>query len=279
MGKLLYLLILTHAFSCASGYQRPEPFVEKMRRYRAKLSSNSVPLLTVNTRQFQEKKHASRGPASLPPATLNKEFGSNFSNKRLYFLSLLDQYLNFQHFLVEKKSPTINSCPGLHNAFLEYKKNRPTRSRPVWNNLQAQGVLLSLPTTHNPRGKTLRDLAIKQNSGKMLQKALGIHVEKIHSELVELCQYGSSDNYYAYENLMNHIKRNPQKFAPSPHNLQTLLKTTIFANKIILSNLEEQLPPISRGPASQQFRNNPWLKKTIKKSNIDWFEHYIHSVK
>ena len=287
MGKLIYLLILTHTFSCASGYKRPESFVEKMRRYRAKISSNSVPMLTVNTRQFGEKKYTSRQPASRPHPELKKTSSLNFSdkdgehihftNKRLYFLSLLNQYLNFQQFLLKKKSPTINSCPGLHSTFLEHKKNRPPISQAIPTGIQPKGVLLSLPLSHNSRSETLKDIKADQY---FLQKALSIHTEKIYSELVELCQYGSSDNYYAYENLMTHIKRHPQKFSPTPQNLQILLKTTIFANKVILSTLKEQLTPdISRGPASLQSSGNPWLKKTMKKNNLNWFERYIHSVK
>ena len=248
-----------------------------MRRYHANISTNSIPSLTVNVQQFQAKQYASRKPASRPTPELNKKSSLKFSNqakeiqsiyftnKRLYFLSLLDQYFNFQYFLPNKKFPAINSCPGLHGAFLEYKKNHTAFAPSLSTNVTVSGALLSLPITHGSRGKVLRDVKEEKGRKKFLQKALSIHTEKIYSELVELCQYGSSDNYYAYENLMNHIKHHPQKSVPSPENLQTLLKTSIFANNIILSNLKEQLPNISRHPASVQFRNNSWIKKSMKK--------------
>ena len=292
MGKLIYFLILAHAFSCASDYKRPESFAQKMRRYQARLSSNSVPPLTVNIRKFRDAQSVSRIPASRSRPELKKNSPFNpskgirdiqniyFSNKRLYFLSLLDQYLNFRRYLSEKQPPLINSCPGLHGAFLEYKRTHIPRPRTVLTNIQNGETLFSLPLTHKLQSKTLNDVDAEKRDSKLFYKALNVHTEKIHSELVELCQYGSSDNYYAYENLMNHIKRNPQGFFPSLENLKILIKTTIFANNILLSTLKKQPHSnISRSPAALRQKNNPWLKKAMKKNHLGWFERYSHSVK
>ena len=290
MLKVIHLLLLVHVFSCASSYKRPESFAQKMNRYRARISSNSIPRLTVNTNQF-------RKPASIPqqvapknrlnllksPTLLpkNKNIENiHFSNKRIYFLSLLEQYRSFRSYLPQKtKTPSINSCPGLHGAFLEYMRSHPSPLPGRQANFNPKGALLALPLSHNPQSKILKDIKENKRKKQLFQKALHIHAEKIYSELVELCQYGSSNNYYAYENLMNHIKRHPQKFPVSPKNLQTLIKTTIFVNKILLSAIKQQSPSVGRSPAALSQESNPWIEKAMNKNHLKWFKQYLHIVK
>ena len=286
--KMSYIILLLHIFSCSSQYKRPESFNQKMNRYQARLSSNIIPQLTVNTQKFQINSTKSRTPASIPTQETSPKLYAksqdikitHFSNKRLYFLSLMDQYRKFQSYLPkENKVSSVNSCPSLHGAFLEYKRLQPVLApSPKQNlNINPTDALLALPLGHKPQSKTLKDIEQDQRNNKHLAKALHIHAEKIYSELIELCQYGSSNNYYAYENLMGHIKRHPKKFDHSLSGLQSLIKTAIFANKVILSTIEKQLS--SRAPASIPKQSNPWLKKAMKKNHIDWIEKYLDTVK
>ena len=289
MVKLLHLLLMMHLLSCASGPRRPESFAQKMRRYQAKTSSHHIPTLTVDARQFQQRLPASdsarpslKKTSALNPAKNGKGLEKNihFSNKRLYFLSLLEQHGKFENYLPGRVSPAIGSCPGLHSAFLDYKRSYTPTGKKLRAEVQPTGALLALPVGHGKQDKTLADIEEKGERKQLFNKALSVHVEKIHSELVELCQYGTSDNYYAYENLMTHIKRDSRGFPVSSQNLQSLVKTTIFSNKILLSALEKQVAPKNlRAPASAAPKSQSWLHKVMQKHHLEWFEQYAHTIK
>ena len=294
MVKLLHLLFMIHLISCASQNIRKESFEQKMRHYQTKAQSNLIPALTVDTRHFQQIQTSSRRPASASPthskmkapsalAPSKKGMGLqriHFSNKRLYFLSLLEQHEKFQNYLSQPISPPIESCPGLHNAFLDYKRSGQSLRRNTPANIQPTGALLNLPVEHVSQGKLLADIEEQKLRKQLFPKALSVHVEKTYAELVELCHYGSSDNYYAYENLMTHIKRAPQGFLASSKNLQSLIKTTIFSNDILLSTLEKQTSQKNlRAPASLSTKGHFWLNKVIQKHHLQWFEKYIQTIK
>ena len=286
----LFFIGMLGIFSCAYNYKKTESFAQKMHRYQAKTHVHFVPKLKISLEKF--KKHEkrtsaqSRRPASaqdkqkIPRRIVN-------SNKKLYFLSLLKQYDFFRRYAM-KPTPEIKVCPHFHSAILYHRQMEVALfpfSQNVWERIEVSGPLLSLPLKRDARNPTIRELSSKQlkkygGTQEALKKALAIHGEKIYSELSELCEYGSSDNYYAYENLMGHIKKRSRGFSPSPKNFQALIRTTLFSNQVLLKRLTKRdLKRQRRGPASVKGPfTDPYLQQIMKKAKVHWAEKYLHTV-
>ena len=62
-----------------------------------------------------------------------------------------------------------------------------------------------------------------------------MHLDRTKKEIYELCETGSSANYFIYENLNSLTSSTPMN--PKKENLETILKVSIFANDFLLSSL------------------------------------------
>lgn len=221
-------LTLTTLVSCAG----PESFEQKMDRYAPKnLGVNQVPEIKSSGFAFSASK--SRMPASAESATsveksLSEE--ATLSNKKLYFLTLFGQYENMKKFAQDFEAPSVNICPHFHSSLLEHKGRRPavfTGSVSYKNNKKfvydtkrlndpeyvAKRPELSLPVVKDEVTPKVVDILRSEGVGindskmnELVHKALDIHLTKTYSEIRELCEFGVSDNYYVYENLITHIK-------------------------------------------------------------------------
>lgn len=318
----LGVLILT---GCASVYQDPESFDDKMARFQAKnLSLNTVPNFKVAqiplnpSDKYQQQE--GRKPAALEVSPVSfleaQENGpGKFSNRHLYFMTLYTQYNELKMFVDNQSSPKINSCPAFHTSFLQKKgsaqvssKRRSYTPSPHItvqkldsSNFQALYPELMLPLTKDNLHPTVADYFHNRSEHyqddpeqfhddlqEMVTKSLEIHLSKTYHELSELCEYGQSDNYYVYENLISYTQRNPY-FGPSAKNMQTLLRTTLFSNMALGQSLTTQSTPIEPSPqrgrsiasipqVDTQKSDEVFGKEVMERANADWSKHYFESL-
>lgn len=294
-------LTLTVLASCSS----PESYQTKMSRYTPKQhGTNQVPEITSAGFEFTANK-AGRFPASVDKATGVEETQSNettLSNKKLYFLTLFGQYESMNKYASEFNAPAVNVCPHFHNSLLEHNDRRPagfaskaplkvtkkfTYDSSKFNDAQylSQHPELSLPVAKNEVTPKVIDIfrseGVKLSVSKMnelVHNALDIHLSKTYSEIRELCEYGVSDNYYVYENLITHIKNS--SFAPAEKNMNTLLKTTVFSNIALVTALEKIQPQVMRSIASVGVKKDvsaPYSNELMTRLNVEWArEYYDH---
>ncbi len=279
------------AISCSSGFKRPESIEEKMARFKAKnIGQNFTPSYKVANVDFT-KKARGRGPASVGKKNTGE---SNISNKRLYFLSLHNQYQQLKQYVSSDSAPTLNICPRFHTSLVKYKEtygDQPYKTKvysPKFTVSQlgdadysAKYPELYLPVSKDGKTPTVMDMVSKTENKKVeevVKEAIKVHLSKTYIELKELCDYGSSDNYYVYENLLTHIQRKDEGWPASNDNMTVLLKTTLVGNMALIRSLEYQSKAeASRGIASV---NNEvyYDDEVLDRMNADWSKDYFDSM-
>ncbi len=270
-------------FSCSTGYHIPESVEEKMARYQSHHQNiNLVPEFKI----LPFKRLSNRRPASVEK---NQDFARGYSNKRLYFLALYTQYNQFVSYS-ESKAPRIKLCPGFNTAVQKDVEQFPSfkhSKRPISNIIASKETgyteqqiatypELSLPVVKNDIHPTVADISTKNHHErkKLLKKALDIHIAKIYSELGELCETGSSDNYYTFENLHAHLKSG-RNFKADPKSLEILYKTTIFTNQSLIHSLSRN--KAGRSIASVAPRK-VYINELISRLEVRWFQNYLHNI-
>lgn len=289
----LTVTMATLLVSCSSQFKRPESFQEKMSRFKSRnLGRNIVPKTAVDTSALAYK--ASRGPASVQGKKVKKA-PLPYNNKKLYFLTLLDQYESLKSFSKSETAPTLEICPKFHSTLVYHKEEYQGfhYSKRVWtpnqydsSKVEEQGYLAShpellLPVNLDSDVPTVGDMIKKGNMSKeetdaILYAALDTHLKKTYSEIQELCEYGNSNNYYNYENLMTFVKGD-HKLSKNAESAQTLLQTTIFSNislkKSIFKNSKKAQ---SRGIASVQGNQDQVFEQEIvQRLGVNWSIEYF----
>lgn len=298
---------LTMLASCAG----PESYQQKMERYSPKaVVKNQVP--DIKTAEFKFKITTAsttgpkgRTPASAPENPSSAEEGkeSNPSNKKLYFLTLFGQYEALKNYSQEFVGPTVSICPNFHTSLLNHNEKlsssgRSERPRTKKFNYDSKKYAdeyyvaskpeLLLPLSKDevtPKvidilrssGQSLNDFAVNE----LVHKALDIHLAKTYSEIRELCEYGVSDNYYIYENLITHIKNN--SFEADNKNMNTLLKTTVFSNIALMTSIMGQDKETNAGRSIASFggenKKMTYTSEVIARLNVNWANQYFDFIK
>lgn len=306
MKKNTLVLMTVSLTVLASSCSSPESYQTKMSRYTPKQSGvNQVPEITSSGFQFTSKK-GSRLPASADKATSVEATQSDeatLSNKKLYFLTLFGQYESMNKYSSNFDAPKVSICPHFHNSLLEHNDRKPAgfaSNVPTKNTKKfaydstkfndAEYVSnhpeLSLPLAKNEITPKVIDIfrseGAKLNESKMdelVHTALDIHLSKTYAEIRELCEFGVSDNYYIYENMITHIKNT--SFAPAEKNMNTLLKTTVFSNIALVTAIEKVQPQAMRSIASVESKKKdvwaPYSNEVMTRLNVEWArEYYDH---
>lgn len=275
--------------ACSTG----ENIQSKMGRYAPRTGDkNIVPDIKAFAINFPTSK--SRGPASENKNTAENEI--NVTNKKLYFLSMIDQYETLKKYSSNFDAPKISICPNFHTGLIShYEKFNQDYNKNVIHKFSysadeikndsyvAKHPELYLPLTKESTTPRIVDVIksktnLKDNDiNELVSKAINIHLSKTYYELSELCEYGSSDNYYIYENLITHVKSG--QFSPSTDNLNILLKSTVFANMAIINSLEKQTPKMGRSIASKNETGNLYSKDLLNKLNANWAKDYFSTLK
>ncbi len=299
------LVLMTVTLSVLASCSSPESYQTKMSRYTPKqFSTNQVPEITTSGFQFAKTK-SSRFPASSSSATSVEATQSDeatLSNKKLYFLTLFGQYESMNKYASDFDAPAVSICPHFHNSLLEHNDRRPagiasrvpakstkkfSYDASKFNDAQyvAAHPELSLPLAKNEVTPKVIDIfrseGAKINDTKMnelVHTALDIHLAKTYAEIRELCEFGVSDNYYIYENMITHIKNT--NFAPAESNMNTLLKTTVFSNIALVTALNKVQPQAMRSIASVEVKKDPstpYSNEVMTRLNVEWaHEYYDH---
>lgn len=300
---MLTTLTATLLASCAG----PESYQQKMARYTPKtFSKNQVPEIVTSDFKFAPtpSKAFSRAPASasasVTPDIKETEKEGNPTNKKLYFLSLYSQYETLKKYSSEFEAPSVSICPNFHTSLLRHNEKVSATYTGNFKNKKftydskkysddsfiASHPELLLPLSKDEITPKVVDVirssktpVTEASVNEMVHKAIDIHLSKTYSEIRELCEYGVSDNYYIYENLITHIKNN--KFEAGTSNMNTLLKTTLFSNMALTTSLEKQTPVSGRSIASigDDAEKSPYTKEVMARLNVKWAAQYFDYIK
>lgn len=300
----LITLTLAAALSSCAG---PESYQSKSYKEVPKtFGINQVPNIEMSGFEFTKK--SARSPAAVSPVdmptTVEDNLGSDaaISNKKLYFLTLFGQYESMKKYSAQFTAPNVNVCPHFHNSLLEHNGKKPTTfnglvgtknhkkfSYDVAKLADAKYVAthpeLSLPLAKDEVTPKVIDIfrsqASNMNDSKMdelVHTAIDIHLSKTYAEIRELCEFGVSDNYYIYENLITHIKNS--NFTPAEKNMNTLLKTTVFSNIALVTALEKIQATPMRSIASVEGKSNiPYTSELMVRFNVEWAQEYYNYLK
>ena len=191
--------------------------------------SNNLPNYILPTELFDKGR-------SIASVSTNKPTDApKVSLKNLYFNAMLGQYRQFTAFY---NARTINSCPAFHNDFIQQTfKIDDSRvvnissikfQKPEYEPLLVLKLnnVESLIDYYNKNGVNDIDLALKS--------ALVKHAEMIKSEVVELCETGTSENYYRFHNFYRSEK---YTHLSNKSYLKGLLKIPVFSNMLLLEDL------------------------------------------
>lgn len=250
MKKIFLMVNILALASCASMYRHPESIEEKMARYKSrKTSSNPIPHYQVAKYKYK----ASRNPASASQEELN------INNKNIYFLSLYEQYDAFAQIYPDYKKP-LKYCPFFHQDLLSYKE---TPKKWKWDKKTkvntAQGVLSAIIDVDDKRTE---------------KTAIKSHMDRNYDELVELCDKGSSDNYYIYENMIT-LSKKKGVIKRDTEGLNSLLKTTLFFNETLLHEVghKNKVRAKSRGIASTKSKVD-YTNEALTRVKASWAKEY-----
>ena len=281
------LLILLLLISCSSrGYRRPESFGQTMGRTDAyHVDRNLVPKSVARSMNYRGM---SRKPASI--GEVKKMV--NYSNQTLYFLTLVSQYRQMRAF-THIPVPDVKHCPRFHTEFLNLKESTPLDQKvgdlkvniTDIKDLDNEDFLANHPEIFHPLSDDdikpsvadkIKDQGIEKAT-ILVRKAMFIHQNKMFSELLELCERGISDNYFAYRNLITYTLNFDRKFAPSKKNMEILLKTTLFYNMLLIKSLNAQSVSPGRHPASIQ-KEDHLNEHVLYRLKVDWADDYFKEI-
>jgi len=294
--------------SCAG----PENYQQKMARYTPKNSiKNQVPEIRISEFNFKTNQQPAisklnRSPAQSPDAPFAKESTSelNTTNKKLYFLTLFSQFETLKNDSPNFIAPALDICPNFHAGLLKHNEGKSRLEvGQLLNNkfsydsskLNDELYIASYPELLLPLSKeesTPRVIDLLKNKdmpmnefaiNELVHKAIDIHLAKTYSEIRELCEYGVSDNYYIYENLITHIKNNP--FNADNKNMNILLKTTLFSNIALITSLNKKTNPKKPGRSIASVdilgkkEKGQYANEIMTRLNVTWANQYFDFIK
>lgn len=292
---LSILSIITLAAGCASTYRPSESIEAKMARYESnKKMINVVPDMTVKDVNVSQR---ARGPASREKNEVLDSMEQK-SSKRLYFSTLFTQYEYLRNLDLKESAPVISHCPNFHSSVVEIREQNPvgterksidwkSRYKGDWQTLSYQFPELNLPVDdyqqHPKVAEVMSNPEYMKKYGDriddIMNKALSLHLFKTYRELNELCEIGTSDNYYSYENLLGHIERHANVRAPESENMKTLYKTTLFSNMALIHSLNEG-GKRSRTPASaSEVSEQSYHQAVMKRFKVEWVGDYFKTLR
>mgnify|MGYP003671448446 CR=1 FL=1 len=279
-NKILLPICALTLVACGH-YAPPETFESKMARYQVKHEGTAgVPEIE----PVSFKATRTRGPASVSVESQDED--TQFSNRKLYFITLYKQYHELASFS-NTQARELKQCPSFHSALVDHSVAFTPRNE--WHVSYNQEKIqddnyakfypeLYLSMDDNSKTPRVLDIARKNvnESQTLVQTAIDKHVDKTHSELAELCEYGTSDNYYAFENLNTEMKKRNVATA-STSGMKILLKTTIFSNKALIESLKRSSKP-SRSPASS-VKQTDFELMVMNRLGVPWAEKYYQALK
>ena len=226
----LSLVLLTCYLACncaGTAHHRQKIMEEQINAITAKEAIVNPPIvLTVEKFKFSSEGRGLASVVERRPSSSSNLGPVGMTNKVLYFSTLYFQYQEFARF-TQSAVQSLSFCPNFHSHFIQ-ENSRVTLPKMTIPTSSLTNLPLPVPQDLYPEQQLLRlntpDLAIRE------------YLAAIYQEIEELCQTGSSSNYYVFENL---VQANNQISAdgPSLKKLNINLKTTLFSNFAILLGL------------------------------------------
>jgi hypothetical protein len=278
------LIISASLAGCAGHYRESESMEAKIQRYESRSTlTNVVPLL----KPIAWTQSPSRAVASIPDMAVRESEFNSLSNRRVYFLALLSQYQQLKG-RMNMSAPDIKVCPRFHTWVVDYNERAQKMERnlsvkvlaPLTEEAGRLHPELLLPLSADKAYPTVFDIALKDKStptDELIKKALTIHLSKMYTELGELCEYGNSNNYYIYENLISHVIVSP-RFGEKSKDIEALFKISIISNMALIKSLAlntVETTSISRKTASISEKISPLEMEALSRLSIGWIKNYF----
>ncbi len=283
MAKNIKYIFIFTLFGCSFLYKKSESIESKMVRFKSK----NIDLGLLPQIEIADFRYNSRFPASIS----EKNYGESlkYSNKKLYFLTLYLQYKEFAKYTQEyERSQEVSICPSFHTTLVKYRDNKKLSFqhsqrtyRPIFNSQNLNASIypeLSLSTPEGTSVKQKIKLNPQEDTSKIVLKAVVFHRKKIYRELKELCEYGYSEHYYAYENL---ITKQITEGVITAHTkgVKILLKTVPFVNELILDSLKSSSRKVNREIASVSDREDPfYYQALVQRFKAHWIKKYFQII-
>ncbi len=320
MGRILAVMILLG--SCAGRAVDYRNYQARVKTFPVP-QMRSIPFDEAQVqvaRRGPRRRTIGRGIASVGPQMNPALFHVPRTDKRFYFVTLYGQYNMLKSFLSASLGAEgeIEHCPNFHTSFLEHKEifSRPLPKKRIVEDasfLQHAGNFGPQSAAYYPEfnlpfsaktlargeaaesglpkvGEVLQDSAQTEKwggPGAVVARALGLHVQGIYHELLELCESGSSQNYYTYYNLSTHIQEGETSFEPSNKSMDILLKTRLFSNWALIQSFSQRAEEIpgprpARAPASAGIRtpgtpasSKVYNEALVRRHGLEWVKNYF----
>lgn len=221
---------------------------------------------------------------------------SAFSNRKIYFLTLLSQYQELK-MITRIDSPDIKVCPSFHTEVLDNKKVSKPSSKVFVDlahvNYDFNGLMkkdgdylslfpeLSLPLTTEALHPSVIDSLNEGNQkhfSEMLVKAYKIHLGKVYTELNDMCEKGQTDNFYIFENLVSYTKSHPD-FKDQKAAMNSVLKSSVFANMYILKSLKIKHALERNVASTTQNELSNFEEEVLSRTDTFWVKNYFDELK
>jgi hypothetical protein len=220
---------------------------------------------------------------------------STYSNRKIYFLTLLNQYNEFK-MISKLDSPDIKVCPSFHTEVIENKKSSKQNIHTFVDlahlKYDFKGLMkkdaqllslypeLSLPLTTESLHPSIID-GLKEPSqeqfSEMMIKAYKIHLSKIFTELQDMCEKGQTDNFFIFENLVTYTKSH-QDFKDQSSAMKSILKSSVFANMYLLKSFKIK-NALERNIASFEAELSALEEEVISRTDTFWVKNYFDELK
>lgn len=279
MKKIIrFTFVLSLFCACAGMDTRPN----KVHDGQLSFKGPDYPLVVESLAQKKTRAPASVGTAadtSKKSKTRNSKL-LTYNNKMIYFLTLYSQFLNFQK--ISQNSNEIQICPNFHSVIVSNQEE--------FNRIHKQALSSSLelaatsneearlfpqyflPVTIEAQRPSVWDMGqgkSKSEQQELLGQSIQVHTKKLFVELRELCEYGQSDNYYIFENLVTHIQEHGP-FKANKEALEALLKTSLFSNMYLIQGLTHQ--------AQTAQLQNSFEKEILQRLDTEWLSEYFQEI-
>lgn len=259
-------------------------------------TNSGMPNFYLSEQFVPKKKYIQRSIAStsaVPERDLDE-----VNNKKVYFLTLLGQYKRLKNVL-SNQSEDFKVCPFFHNSLVRQKEYLSTidNSQASFNRnnyvkaMYTPSTLPLYPELSLPINKKQNvyqytsqfNNSIRNNNliEGFVKVALEEHAQKNKKELEELCESGSSDNYYLFENLLTHFSET-QNFKSTLGSLKAVLKIPVFANLLLLRSVDSDYVFYAKSQFDQVRRISGkysiFEEELLARIKMSWMKLYIEKV-
>ena len=220
MKRFIFLVLL--ALSCA--HQVPQ--VNKLANLiDEKGVSTGMPNYVLHLELIERSQNV-RAPASvMSDDELAQSLERKPSLRRLYFRVIYQQWSELKK--ISNHSSDLKFCPQFHHDRVVLDETNMMRShyqlasKPKLSELAYYPEWLLVTREQTP--------VWTQSSSP--QEGIEVHTEKMHQELLSLCETGSTDSYYRLENMVTYRLRGKEY-------LKALLKIPAFSSMLLLSAVQ-----------------------------------------